>query len=184
MKKLAFALALFLPLMFVSCGDDNEEGSDAYSLPYMNWGASMSTVENNVPGEFTLDEGASTGWYLMFVTRNSEFDYDLPWQQYVFSNGELCGVNELWDYAEDDEVWAWLKSHYTYYGEEDGLLLLGNNKDMNKCTLAVGYQFTDEIIDGKNLVMAIWAPITDTRSAEGIFGAVKNVQAASVNIMK
>lgn len=158
MKKLALALALFLPMMFVSCGDDekdeptpNPTPSMTFEKPVLNWGATEANIKAKVPTTLQLDEklcseDATEGTKTIgYITVDSEDMTGLPYYYYNFIDDAMDSADITVLKAWNADFTAWLEKDYTNYGEmtdeDDGTkyYAFGNAKDMKDATVLVMY---------------------------------------------
>lgn len=184
MKKLAFALALFLPLLFTSCGDD-DNNTMKFEVPVTSWGSTQAQVKAKVNSEkYLLDTVNSDSETLIYDTVNTIYANGLPWVIYMFDNNELEASAITVPYPQaDDDFYAFLKKNYTLYevDDEDGTCYMGNNKDITKATIWVMYY----LLDDEDYAQALWMEADNTRSAadmKAVAAKAKAIATQKVNM--
>lgn len=153
MKKyfLMLVVALAMPLLFTSCGDDDKDKGVEfpYSTPNLNWGSSMTSVKASMQnsGISLFLEDA----YSLVYSNNGEY----PMYTYIFDDDELessaLELNE--EQAVDYNFYGWLCSKYgNPVDEEDGdytfvknsLLVLYEHDADARCWIASWMAYDDD----------------------------------------
>lgn len=143
MKKLIFALAMFLPMLALTAcgGDDKDPVTEGYTIatPVLKWGKSMQTIKSEVSknGNLTLDLSLSDNDELVYWTKNSELPLNMPMYTYYFEYDALEEAAIALPGSEYNELLQWVDNRYVEYGvDEDGVIFL-DNQDPDKATTLV-----------------------------------------------
>lgn len=153
MKKFAMALALALPMVFVSCDKNEDEttnepnNEELFAMPVLDWGATQESVKNQVDTqEFVLDETNSDAETLFYETIDTTLEDNMPWYVYDFDNNALDAASIIIPASLDDTFDTWLKAiGYTVSVsatedlDDENDVVYVNNADLTKATTAVIY---------------------------------------------
>lgn len=126
MKKLAFALMFALPMMFVSCGDDNNDpGTDpepevyvpVFTAPVLDWNADQDAIQTAVTAAdlgLTLNAAASDAEQLFYKTLNPEDKNKNQLPYYLYNFDDLGLYAAQYDILSDykDLFVEWLDGMY------------------------------------------------------------------------
>lgn len=134
-----------------------------FTLPILNWGASVATVKDAVPSSLTLysennDEGAT---YLSYIT--SANASGMPIYGYGFVNDALfvSSFSVSPDMDNNLNLYGFLEQYYEEYEttEEDSIIFLdGNNR--TDANLQVEYDYDPD----KEIVFVSFLPIEHTKA--------------------
>lgn len=173
MKKyfLMLVVALVMPLVFTSCGDDDpkdEPSKFPYSVPVTNWGVSQTSVKSSMANsgyELSSESDANT----LLYSANDNF----PYYVYTFANDKLTVSSLALSDAQDSQYdfQGFLEKTYGKAIEEDDEYWY---YDAKNSVVAYGYA---EAIDGW---MATWVP-SGTRSDLSV---VKEAAKANLELVK
>lgn len=169
MKKyfLMLVVALAMPLLFTSCGDDDDEPGFPYELPNLNWGSSMDNVKMSM-NHGLLHIAAETETSIVYFTNAREF----PAYVYTFADGGLNTSSLALSDAQDTEYHfqGMLEKKYgkAYDEDDEGYYYADKNNE-------VYYGYNEEI-DGW---MATWTPKT-----KGGKSVVKDAAKANLELLK
>lgn len=113
MKKFALLLAVALPMVFASCGKDDDEpkGDGNFVMPCTKWGATKDQVKKEVKGFHLYYEDEDE---LAYSSDKKEFV--MPAYVYLFNDEGFDGLclSELTvDPSQDKDLYKWLSSKYT-----------------------------------------------------------------------
>lgn len=174
MKKyfLMLVVALVMPLVFTSCGDDDpktdEPSKFPYSLPVTNWGISQTSVKSAMANSgFTLDEKVSDATALLY-----SYNDNFPFYVYGFTNDQLDAASLTLSDAQDSQYdfQGFLENTYGKATDEDDEYWY---YDAKTSIVAYGYS---EAVDGW---MATWIPNT-----KGDLSVVKEAAKANLELVK
>ena len=112
MKKVLFLLALIMPILFCSCGDEKDEPnnkSGIYEAPYLGWGDSFETLKAKCKQTFIKVDYSG---YLFKGKDNIDYHYE-------FYNGGLDAVylDLPYEFKAIDVILDYFKSNYVYKGK-------------------------------------------------------------------
>lgn len=175
MKKyfLMLVVALVMPLVFTSCGDDDptdEPSKFPYSLPVLNWGVSQASVKSSM---------ANSGYDLSFEGADGlvySAGENFPMYTYLFNdNNELYSSSLALSDAQDTQYdfQGFLEEKYGEAFKEDETHWY---YDAGNSIVSYGYVE----IEGADVWMATWAAV-ETRSD---ISGVEEAKEASLELVK
>lgn len=151
--------------------------NDNFTMPILDWGASIDDIKGKVSGlELALEDSVTLGY-----STNGTF----PMYIYGFESNKLAAstltVSSKMD--EDDDLMGFLEQRYQELPDEEGddYFFFVDAMNLTNANVCVVYSLNIDEETGAESVIATWAPVEHTKAA---FGHAKAMHKAHIEAAK
>lgn len=143
-----------------------------YTLPVLNWGASLSSVKSEVPSTLSLYKEDDTT--LAYTTNGN-----MPFYVYTFVNKALASSSLTLGIADDDNFTRYFEQYFKYISddEEGEGLIYANGESLSTAETALVYSPLFDTAGDVSSTIAVFSKIEHTKAGE----AFVNMDAIKAN---